>query len=148
MPMKFFVALFLSILSFSAKAQINNLPSFDNINGVTKTIMNPKLYPLLLKVHISDSSENTTEFKQLISNLNHFEIYAADQEKSGVVLSKQMNFFLNLSSYTRINENTYESVTDTQKEYLVLKQDEAEVPVLYAFTTKLDYSGISDLTLM
>ena len=49
---------------------------------------------------------------------------------------------------TKLNDTTYELVNGEQKEYIVLKQNSAEVPVLYAFTTKLDYSGIENLSLM
>ena len=146
--MRALIILFLSFLCFSMKAQINNLPSFEKIDGVTKAVMNPKLYPLLLKVHLSTNTTNTEDFKNLITNLNHFEVYSADQKDSGQDLFKQMDSFVNVNSYTKLNDTTYELVNGEQKEYIVLKQNSAEVPVLYAFTTKLDYSGIENFSLM
>ena len=111
--------------------------------------MNPKLYPLLLKVHLPESTTtNTEDFKNLITNLNHFEIYTVDQKDTGEKLYQQVNSFVSVHSFTKLNDTTYELITDTQKEYIVLKQHNTQTPIVYVFTTKLDYVGITNLDLM
>lgn len=138
----------LSILSISAKAQISNLPKFNAINGVSKTVMNPKLYPLLLKVHVSENNTNTTDFKNFISHLKHFEVFTSDNLASGDILFTKVNSFINTQLYTKVNPDTYELVSSTQKEYIIIKRNQNKSVVIYAFTTKLEYKGIKDLKLM
>lgn len=146
--MRNLIILLISVLSISAKAQVNNLPELETINGVTKTVMNPKLYPLLLKVHISENSTNTTDFKNFIWHLKHFEVFAADNLASGDKLFKKMNSFIHTQLYTEVSPNTYELVTPTQKEYIIIKRNLNKSAVVYAFTTKLQYVDIKNLKLM
>lgn len=144
--MKILLVLFISVFSISAKAQITNLPKLETENGVTKTVMNPKLYPLLLKVHVSEN--NTTDFKNFITHLKYFEVFSSDNLTSGDILSAKVNSFIKSQLFTEVNPNTYELVADNQKEYIILKQDPNKVTVAYMFTTKLEYNGIKDLNLM
>ena len=144
----FLILLYFSIFCFSVQAQVTDLPAFEAINGVSKTVMNPKLYPLLLKVHISKNSTPTNDFKNFIAHLNHFEVYTADNDISGNVLSIKTNAFVNALLYTQINSNTFELITSKQKEYIIIKRSNDKASVVYAFTTKLDYEGIENLKLM
>ena len=144
--MKTLLVLFICVLSISAKAQVTNLPKLETENGVTKTVMNPKLYPLLLKVHVSEN--NTTDFKNFITHLKYFEVFSSDNLTSGDILSAKMNSFIKSQLFTEVNPNTYELVADNQKEYIILKQDPNKVTVAYTFTTKLEYDGIKELNLM
>lgn len=146
--MKNFLILFFSIFCISVKAQVTNLPAFETIKGVSKTIMNPKLYPLLLKVHISESSTNTTDFKNFVGHLKHFEVFTADNEKSGNVLLIKTNAFVDALLYKKVNSNTYELINSDQKEYIIIKRSKDKASVVYAFTTHLDYEGIENLKLM
>lgn len=144
--MKTLLVLFICVLSIYAKAQVTNLPKLETENGVTKTVMNPKLYPLLLKVHVSEN--NTTDFKNFITHLKYFEVFSSDNLTSGDILSAKMNSFIKSQLFTEVNPNTYELVADNQKEYIILKQDPNKVTVAYTFTTKLEYDGIKELNLM
>ena len=140
---------FLSVFYVSAKAQVTDLPVLESTNGVSKTTMNPKLYPLLLKVHLSNNSTTTSDFKNFIAHLNHFEIFTANNETSGNKLFIKTSAFVDALLYTQINPNTYELINSNQKEYVIIKQNTDKTSVLvYAFTTKLEYEGIEDLKLM
>ena len=146
--MKNLYILLLSVFCFSAHAQLTTQPSFDNITGVTKTVMNPKLYPLLLKVHISENNIKSSDFKNFISNLKHFEVFSSDGNlQAETALNSQTLIYT--SSFSKVKEQIFEHVTDEQKEYIILKKNNNGLTsTVYAFTTKLEYNRINELSFL
>ena len=139
----FIFSLFISISFF---AQIENLPELEKINGVDKTIVDKKLYPLLLKMNISES-KNAEEFKNLIANLNHFEVYDSKKENSGEELLDDVNDFLTSNNYKQLQENVYEKVSSDQKELIIVKKstDSIQSATILALTTtkNFEYNSLS-----
>ena len=140
--------LLLSLFSFSAQAQLTQQPDFDKITGVTKTEMNPKLYPLLLKVHISENNTQSSDFKNFISNLKHFEVFSSDgNQLSETTLSYHTTEYI--KSFSKVKEYVFENITNSQKEYIIIKNnDNGLASTIYAFTTKLTYNEIDKLNLL
>ena len=144
--MKSIFFLFSLFISISFFAQIENLPELEKINGVHKTIVDKKLYPLLLKMNISES-KNAEEFKNLIANLNHFEVYDSKKENSGEELLDDVNDFLASNNYKQLQENVYEKVSSDQKELIIVKKstDSIQSATILALTTtkNFQYNSLS-----
>jgi len=147
--MRLISILILSIFCFSANAQLSKSPNFESINGVTKTVMNNKLYPLLLKVQVSKNSTNKSDFKNFISNLKHFEVFSTDgKDVAETSLFTKNTNYTNNEKFKKIDINVFELVSTNQKEYIIVKEENAKASTIYAFTTKLEYNGIKDLKLL
>lgn len=139
--MKYFT-LFFSLLFFThSYAQLENLPQFEDIDGVSKTVVNEKLYPLLLKVNISET-ENAENLKKLISNLNYFEVYDSIKEHSAKLLLENVSSYVELNNYKNLSENTFERINQNQKEFIIVKRgiDSTDTATVFVFTTKLNYN--------
>ena len=143
-----FVILLLGVTG--ASAQIRNLPGFETQSGINKTVMNPKLFPLLLKVKISGGETNARFYKEFVGNLTSFETYASDDNKAGDLLISKVNTYVNANSFVKVEENLFERLAPKQREFVLIKnQPETETPPkVYAFTTKLSFTDVQHLKLL
>ena len=131
-------------------AQIQNLPDFASQKGVTKTVMNPSLFPLLLKVKISGNEVNSKFYKEFVGNLTSFETFATANNEVGISLISKIENYANNNRFVKVEENLFERLAPKQREFMLIKnQPESGTPVkVYAFTTKLSFTDVQQLKLL
>nr|WP_232285923.1 hypothetical protein [Aquimarina agarilytica] len=139
---------FLFFTAFGTQAQVKKFPSFEAVGTVEKTEMNPKLFPLLLNVKISQSEENAKFYKSFIESLTHFEVYTDENKSGNALLVNKVQQFLATASFTKLNENGYERLGPNQKEFVLIKQESSGRAKVYAFTTKLNFTDVKDINLL
>ena len=129
-------------------SQIRNLPNFETQSGVNKTVMNPNLFPLLLKVKISGGETNARFYKEFVGNLTSFETYASDNNAIGEVLLNKVNQYVSTNSFVTVEENLFERLAPKQREFILVKNETGTPPKAYAFTTKLSFTDVQQLKLL
>ncbi len=145
---KYISILFVIFIAFKLQAQIENFPSFNAYTAIKKTEMNPKLFPLLLNMKISQREENAKFYKSFVAGLTHFEVYLDENKSGNTILLTKVQQFLATASFTKLNENGYERLGPKQKEFVLIKQDRFGKSKVYAFTTKLNFTDVKHLNLL
>ncbi len=149
MPLKKYISLIIIFfLALNLQAQIKNFPNFDDLITVKKTEMNPKLFPLLLNVKISQNEENAKFYKNFMAALTHFEVYSDENKSGNAILATRVQQFLATASFTKLNENGYERLGAKQKEFVLIKQENSGKSKVYAFTTKLNFTDVQHINLL